>query len=263
MDPTDFLKNALTLSPKDKLSLVLFLLGSVGYEEEADKLARLSRSILTDEQVVESISRYQFPKTGKTRLMYAAMTGNLKRLNFIADLGARVNQTTIDGYKVTMPKLTALHYASQNGHAECVRSLLDRGAMIDARGGFGGTPLHFASQNGHTACVRSLLDRGAMIDARDRFEDTPLHFASWGGHTECVRALLDRAAVIDAQDGGGSTALHFACLWDHIDIAHFLCIRGANTLLLDYNDRRTPYAHAYNRYGTDSRIALLLKSYPH
>jgi ankyrin repeat protein len=82
---------------------------------------------LINEQIVESISRYQFPKTGKTRLMYAAMTGNLKRLNFIADLGARVNMTAV-GYHWSS-KWTALHFASQNGHTACVRSspLRERG----------------------------------------------------------------------------------------------------------------------------------------
>jgi len=46
MDSASFLENALTLSPKDKLSLVLFLLGSVGYEEEVDRVARTSKDIL-------------------------------------------------------------------------------------------------------------------------------------------------------------------------------------------------------------------------
>ena len=77
---------------EDRLSLVLFLLGSVGYELEADRVARVSRRILESEQIVEGISRYQFPPKyplpmkGRTRLMYSARTGNLQRLNFIAGL---------------------------------------------------------------------------------------------------------------------------------------------------------------------------------
>jgi len=292
MDSASFLKDALNLSPEDKLSFVLFLLGSVGYEEEADRVARTSTNILKNEQIVESISRYQFPNTGKTRLMYAAMTGNLKRLNFIASLGARVNMTT--GGDHGFSKWAALHFASWNGHTECVRSLCDRGAMIDAQTERGLTALHYACIYGYLDVVRLLCERGAQINLQNIDGRTALHDASQLGYTECVRTLLDRAAVIDAQDRYGRTALHWACDSGHldvvrllcengaqidlqshfggtaldnasscnnIDITRYLCERGANTLLLYHG--KTPYTRACQWHGTESPIARLLKSYPH
>ena len=68
---------------------MLFLLGAVGYELEADRVARVSRNILSSDQIVEGISRFQFRPKMRTRLMYAAKEGNLERLKFIAGLKFR------------------------------------------------------------------------------------------------------------------------------------------------------------------------------
>ena len=159
--------------------------------------------------------------------MYAAYKGDVERLNFIADLGARVNMT----------------------------------AMCDH--GFGGncSALHFASWHGHTVCVRSLCDRGAMIDAQTEYGETALNLACWKGHLDVVRLLCERGAQIDLQDVSGGTALFLASCKDNIDSARYLCERGANTLLKCNGDN--PYADACRRHGADSPIALLLNAYPH
>ena len=217
---------------EDMRSLVLFLLGSVGYELEADRVARVSKRILESEQIVEGISRFQFPtryhpyKIGRTRLMYAAKVGNLQRLNFIAGLGARVNMTAIG--ESGLSKHTALHFASYHGHTDCVRSLCDRGAMIDAQ-----------AEGGQTA----------------------LHLACSYGHLDVARLLCERGAQIDLQDIDGWTALFYASDLNNIAIARYLCEKGANTLLGIYSE--TPYARACQMHGVDSPMALLLKSYPH
>ncbi len=128
---------------EDLKSLVLFLMGSLGYEVEADRVARVSRNILESDQIVEGISRTQFLPKKRTRLMYAAMMGNLERLHFIASLGARVNQRTSLG-------ASALYIASVNNELECARLLCDRGADIN-----------LASQDGWTAlmaaCAKVIL----------------------------------------------------------------------------------------------------------
>ena len=141
---------------EDMRSLVLFLLGSVGYESEADRVARVSKRILESEQIVEGISRHQFLPKMRTRLMYAAKVGNLQRLNFIAGLGVRVNMTAM-GY-FGWSKWTALHFASEKGHTECVRTLCDRGAMIDAQTDIGLTALYLAT--GHLDVTRLLCEEG-------------------------------------------------------------------------------------------------------
>src|SRR5689334_22681770 len=54
----------------------------------------------------------------------------------------------------------ALREAAGHGLAKVVRALLDRGAVIEARGYEGQTPLQFAARRGRVEVVRLLLDRG-------------------------------------------------------------------------------------------------------
>ena len=42
--------------------------------------------------------------------------------------------------------------ASQNGHTEVVKLLLEKEAQVDMQGKDGGSALMLASQNGHTEC---------------------------------------------------------------------------------------------------------------
>jgi ankyrin repeat protein len=58
---------------------------------------------------------------------------------------------------------TPLYVASQNGHVEVVRLLIDAGALISQANNNGVTPLSVASAIGHVEVVRLLIDAGAMV----------------------------------------------------------------------------------------------------
>jgi hypothetical protein len=73
---------------------VLLIKGFFGYELEVDRVARVSRSVLKSDRVVEGISRFQFSQSRKTRLMHAAMTGDMDRLHFLLRFGKSVDQKT-------------------------------------------------------------------------------------------------------------------------------------------------------------------------
>ena len=67
--------------------------------------------------------------------------------------------------------------------------LLDRGAKVDAIDGNGdATPLYLAGMNGHTECVRLLIDRGADPSIETAW-GTVAEDAEQRGHAE-VAALL-------------------------------------------------------------------------
>ncbi len=73
-----------------------------------------------------------------------------------------------------------------------MKMLIYKGAKICTRGKNGNTPLSLASQYGHGDIVRLLLDADQVaINARDRNGHTPLHSASQYGHGDVVRLLLD------------------------------------------------------------------------
>ena len=43
---------------------------------------------------------------------------------------------------------------------------------------FGCTPLHYASEKGQLKTVLSLIDRGAVMNAKNNNRESPLHFAA-------------------------------------------------------------------------------------
>ena len=88
-----------------------------------------------------------------------------------------------------------LFTAARKGDAAAVKSLLDRGADVNAKFRYGATALSYASDKGHVEVVRLLLERGADVNVRDTFyKSTPLSWAAFKGHAEIVQALLDRGA---------------------------------------------------------------------
>ncbi|WP_353270944.1 MULTISPECIES: ankyrin repeat domain-containing protein [unclassified Wolbachia] len=90
----------------------------------------------------------------KTVLQIASENCNLEVVKLLVENLLDVN--------VQVPKLTALHYASEAGCLEVVDFLVQKGADIGASGGYEGwTPLHYAADQGRLEIVKFLLDKGA------------------------------------------------------------------------------------------------------
>ena len=121
-----------------------------------------------------------------------------------------------------------LLYASQEGNLEEVKSLLDRGANVNAEGVYKWTPLHRAALNGHTEVARLLIDRGANVNAENGAKQPPLHKAALNGHREVAKLLIDRGARVDAEDVDKDTPLHWATSRGHIEVARLLILHGAD-----------------------------------
>jgi ankyrin repeat protein len=91
--------------------------------------------------------------------------------------------------------VTALIAASQQGHQEIVRALLDAKADVNAKAGNGATALMLAARAGNQEIVRALLDARADVNAKDNVGATALILASLKGHQEVVQLLKGAGAV--------------------------------------------------------------------
>ena len=98
--------------------------------------------------------------------------------------------------------------------------------------------LFIASQNGHLDVVRLLLQKGADKDKANNNGATPLYIASRRGHLEIVRHLLQEGADKDKGDNNGMTPLFFASSQGHLDIAKLLLLAGADKERKDKFDRK-------------------------
>ncbi len=142
----------------------------------------------------------------------AVMRGDLATLRSVLRSGADVNTTQGDG-------MTALHWASHNGHADVAQVLIYAGANLRATTRMGGyTPLILASANGHAEVIEALLEAGADVHATTSTGTTPIHLAAAAGSARGVAALLDRGADVNvAESVYEQTPLMFAASSNRTD----------------------------------------------
>lgn len=109
---------------------------------------------------------------------------------------------------------TPLHHAAKASRSTIVEYLLDQGADKEARDHCQGTPLHKATnwESGFTCidCVKTLIARGANINALDNWHRSALHHATFAGRAEIFEFLISNGANIQATDKSGDTSLAVA-----------------------------------------------------
>ena len=97
-----------------------------------------------------------------------------------------------------------------------------------AGGALAPATLHSAAAQGDVAQAATMLDQGAIIDARDEAGRTPLMLAVTEDRVEIVRLLLARGADPNAADNGGHTPLQQATKRNLQDVAALLQQAGAH-----------------------------------
>jgi len=121
----------------------------------------------------------------------------------------------------------ALNYAARSGRIEAMAFLHARGADLDSAP-YQATPLAQAVLNGHLDAIGWLLDHGADINKKSGYGEprsaTPLHFsAAWGGQLEAAKLLVTRGAdVTIREDDYNAPASGWANHFGHKEIEAFL-----------------------------------------
>ncbi len=156
----------------------------------------------------------------------------------------------------------SLHEASEAGHLEIVRSLIESGADVNERDKYHWTPLRWASMKGRFEVAKFLIEYGADVNIPDATGWTPLHVAARDGHVDVVHLLLNHGADVNAKKQNQWSALHLALLCDDsesaFEIVKALLEQGANVHVR--NDKgQTPFQMASRRRYRD--IMRLLSQY--
>ena len=108
--------------------------------------------------------------------------------------------------------------------------LLSAGANIRATTRLGGiTALHIASQAGHAQVVAALIAAGADANTLTSTGATAVMLAARAGSTETVTRLVETGADVNAKEKAfGQTALMIAAGLDRADVVRLLLARGAD-----------------------------------
>ena len=203
---------------------------------EADALLSLCTSTWGDEMLGNGVSRVRLGRLRRTRLMYAAMKGNISRVAWWLDRKCDVNAATASMYwQDEASDDCAVTLASRGGHTAVLQFLVDRGALLVP------ACLDAACAGGHVPVLELLFDRGVNpVDGEAgtrnpeqgyrRFGRQPqlrppgraMIVACKAGHVAAVQFLLSRGYGAE-QLGEG---LRAACGGGHLAMARVLLDLG-------------------------------------
>ncbi|KGO73285.1 hypothetical protein PITC_085840 [Penicillium italicum] len=153
---------------------------------------------------------------------------------------------------------TALDNAIAAGQEATAQMLLLNDANVNSIDEYGNTALHWSVPN--TLILRSLLQRGAVIDARTETGETALFWAAQGGSVASAELLLDKGADFTTTDSNGTTPLHRAALQGHEEILKMLLQKGASPTVRDKDGWTPLYGAAVKKH--DKVVQLLLREFP-
>jgi ankyrin repeat protein len=153
------------------------------------------------------------------RLILAARQGNLSAVRSLIERGAELNAQSAEGN-------TALIQAVHARNADVVKWLLSKGADVNRKTNVGFTALMAAAYMKQQGIVDMLLARNAEVDAQKADTGmTPLMFAAHEGDAGIVKSLLARGANVRLKNNEGKTALALAEDAQAIDAVKLLAER--------------------------------------
>jgi uncharacterized protein len=153
----------------------------------------------------------------------AAATGHSNRVEeLIKQDSSLANAFASDGF---MPLGLAVFF----GHVETVDVLLKAGADVNAptREAMKVTPLASAVAARQIGIAKTLIAKGANVNAKAEHDLTPLHEAAASGTLEFAKLLLENGADLDARTKDGKTPLAMATEHARNEVVTFLRKRGA------------------------------------
>ncbi len=173
---------ALMLASSDGYRDIVKLLLARGADINAKNNNGETALAISSDKEVKALLREHGQPITPADLFYAARIGDLDAVKSYLDKGIDVNAKGKEG-------LTALIEASQEGKKETIELLLSKGADINAKTDYGLTALIGASQEGRQDVVQLLLTKGAEVKIKNQYGESALSVASKMGHKDVVELL--------------------------------------------------------------------------
>ncbi|XP_065065714.1 ankyrin repeat, PH and SEC7 domain containing protein secG-like [Rhopilema esculentum] len=170
-------------------------------------------------------------QTTEARLLHASEYGKCNLLYNLLKSYEHNEEFNIDTTKNSL--WTPLFMAAKQGHADCVKLLLEAGAEVDGinKHKAAWTPLWVATYAGHEKCVKLLLDKGAKLEVK--YPETPLVVAAREGQLECLKLLIKAGANLSVKYHDGRVPIHIAVMNDFPEIARELVEAGCQVNIED------------------------------
>jgi ankyrin repeat protein len=185
----------------------------------------------------------------EAELIAAARKGDATQIRHYLARGANINTVSSQH-----SNKTPIHLVMETGNQDAVKALLEGGANIEAKDGWGNNALYCAAFFGLLEIAKLLLQKGANANNKSTGDGlTPAEVAKKHG----FHPLADLIKM-EEKDQNGNTHLHNAVLQDNVALAKSLLAKGANVHAKS-NSGQTPVFYAKNKeilelllkYGTD------------
>jgi len=141
-------------------------------------------------------------KSGTTALHAAAWAGHPATILVLLNNGANPNQADLnEGTPLTL----AAHKKTDTPEAaakqtEVIKTLLDKGANVNALDVLGRSALMYAAENNNATNVALLLEKQADPNLHDRTGRTALLIATEAGHADIAKTLVAAGATMSPKD---------------------------------------------------------------
>ncbi|KOC66313.1 Transient receptor potential cation channel protein painless [Habropoda laboriosa] len=139
---------------------------------------------------------------------------------------------------------TLLDIACKNGFSEFVQFLLEKGAIVNrVNQAHNRGPIHFATEKGHVNVLRVLLEEPTINPNLEAGQQTALHMAVKKNYLDCAELLLQKSASPNIPNNKGLTALHMAAMQSEKDMINLIMEKTKHKVDLDsykdYNNQTT------------------------
>ena len=186
-------------------------------------------------------------------LIAAAARGDVETVKSLLVKGARVDAADEDG-------VTPLIAAAYGNHVDAARALIEAGSDVNQQDRTQQSAYLITTSEGYLELLELTLASGADVHSLDSYNGTGLIRAADRGHVEIIETLLNTDINVDHINSLSWTALLEAIILGdggprHTEVVRLLVEAGADIHLTD-SDGVTPLEHARRR-GYEEIVAIL------